>query len=202
MCRRGLFRRCFAEIGGEDLERNPHFRVFQNSSSRWRSNRPPRPWRTQAPRSGSDPRPSIFDQGRNTFFFSSRRPRFPKECRDGDQTVLAQRFCFVSIPLEIPAVVFQVLESAEGHAPLDASREGAVLVVREVHSGALRTRRSIWTNSGSPAAQSPPEARCRPGNRARGPPIAARSRPVATQNRHTAAMAFRGMLSNFAVCIS
>ena len=61
--------------------------------------------------------------------------RFPKECRDGDKTVLAQRVGFVAVLLEIPAVVFQRFESAEGHAPLDAPRQGAVLVVREVHAG-------------------------------------------------------------------
>ena len=33
---------------------------------------------------------------------------FPKECGDGDQTVLAQRVGFLAILLEMPAVVFQV----------------------------------------------------------------------------------------------
>ena len=108
---------------------------------------------------------------------------FPKECSDGDKTVLAQRVGFLAVLLEIPAVVFQLFESAEGHAPLDAPREGAVLVVREIHSGGaphqpeyLGQFRILRRLSRLREARSGPE------NRARWPPVAARFRPAAAQN--------------------
>ena len=133
----GFFDGRFADIGGENLERNPHFRVFQKfrqaDSNRIGlfargAPRHPDPYGI----SGN----SVLDQRREHLLFEFLEDlRFPKERRDGDETVLAQRGGFLAIVLEDPAVVFQGLESADGRAPLDASCQGAVPVVREVHSG-------------------------------------------------------------------
>ena len=133
----GLFDGRFADIGGENLERKAHFRVVQelHQADGDRISLLAR----GAPRHPDPDRilgPSILNQsGKHLLLQFLEDRRFPKECSDGDQTALAQRVCFLAILLEIPAVVFQRFEPAEGHAPLDASREGAVLVVREVHSG-------------------------------------------------------------------
>ena len=133
----GFFDRRFADIGGENLERKAHFRLLQEfhqadgdriSFLARGAPRHPDPDRILAP--------SILNQRGEHLLLQFLEDRwFPKECSDGDKKALAQRVCFVAVPLEIPAVVFQLFESAEGHAPLDAPLEGAVLVVREIHSG-------------------------------------------------------------------
>ncbi len=74
-------------------------------------------------------------RGKNPFpqFLEDRG--VPKERSDRDKEVLAQRICFPTVQFQIRDIVCQPSESAEGHAPPGAPPEGAVFVVREIHSG-------------------------------------------------------------------
>ena len=133
----GFFDGRLADIGGEDFERNPHDRGFQKFHQAHGDGigllaggapRHPDPDRLRGP--------SILYQGGEHLLLQFLEDRgFPEECRDGDETALAQCAGFLAIPFDLPAVVFQGFEPPEGHAPLDAPRQGAVLVVCEVHSG-------------------------------------------------------------------
>ena len=182
----GLFDGGFAEIGGENLDRkarpSPRPRI---PSGRWRWNRPLRPRRTRAPRSGWDPRapdsspapgtPALFSSSKTA---GSRKNAVTVMKQFSHNALASSRFCSRS-----PAVVFQRFESAESHAPLDASRQSAVLVVREVHAsgaphqpeylGQFRVLRRINGHPKIPAGLS---------RRAQWPPVAARFRPAAEHN--------------------
>ena len=181
-----LFDRGFADIGGENLERKCRFRLRPGiPSGRWRSNKPPRPWRTRAPRSELDPRGARFSTsaGNTLFFSSSKTAGSRKNAVTVIKTALAQRGCFLAILLEIPAVVFQRFESAEGHAALDAPRQGAVLVVREIHSGGDAHQPEYLGQFRIPGRLNRlPRLDRDTENLARWPPVAARSRPEAVQN--------------------
>src|ERR1035438_1459622 len=133
----GFGDRRFADIGSENLERNALSRLVQEFHQAdgdrisLRAGGAPR-----HPDPNGVPGSPIPDQSGEHARLQILEDRWlPKECSDGDQAVLAQCGGFLAILLEMPAVVFEVFESAEGHAPLDAPRQGAGLVVREVHSG-------------------------------------------------------------------
>ncbi len=133
----GFCDRRFADIGGENLERNALSRLVQefhqadgDRISLLTRCAPGHPDPDGVPGS-----PILDQSGKHAGLQILEERWLPKECSDGDQTVLAQCGGFLAILLEMPAVVFEVFESAEGHAPLDAPGQGAGLVVREVHPG-------------------------------------------------------------------
>src|SRR5438128_3330906 len=133
----GLFDGRFTDIGSENLERNAHLRVVQEfhqadgdriSFLARGASRHPDPDRILAP--------SILNQSGEHLVLQCLENRwFSKECSDGDEKVPAQRVCFIVVQLEIPTVLFHASESADRHAPPQASLEGAVLVLCEIHAG-------------------------------------------------------------------
>ncbi len=133
----GFHDRRFADIGRENLERKAQFRVVQEfhqadgdriSLLARGAPRHPNPDRIRGP-------PVLNQSGEHLLLQFLEDRGFAKKCSDSDEAVLAQRVGFLAVLLDLPAVVFQLFESAEHHAPLDAPRDGVVLVVREVHSG-------------------------------------------------------------------
>ncbi len=133
------FDRRFADIGREDFERKAHFCVGQKFHqadgdricflARGAPRHPDPDWIFGVP---------VPNQGWEHLalqFFEDAR--FPEKRSYGDQTALAQRGGLFAVQLELPDVGFHFFESAEGHAALDAPRECAVLVVREVHPGGV-----------------------------------------------------------------
>src|SRR5258707_4237701 len=133
----GFFDRDFADVGGENLEREAHFSLLQKlhqaDGDRISFLARGAPW-------NPDPdwilASSILHQRwEHLLRHFVEDGWFAEEFGDGDKEALAQRVGFLVVLLEIPAVVVQRFEPSEGHAPLDAPLEGAGLVVREVHSG-------------------------------------------------------------------
>ena len=183
----GLFDGGLADIGGENLEREssllPHPGI---PSGRWRWNKPLRPRRSRAPRSGSDPSGARFSTsaGNTVLLQFLEDRRFPKESGDGDKTALAQRGWLPRGSARDPGCSLpDCFETAEGHAALDAPRQRAVLVVREVHSRGVPHQAEDLGQVGIPGGSSASvRLDRRPELPARWPPVAGRFRPGAAQN--------------------
>ena len=134
-----LFDRRSADIGGENLDGKAHSPFAQefHQANGDRVRLLPSGAARHPDADGIFELPILNQRGEHDRLEFLEDRRFPKERCDGDQTALAQRVGFLAILFQIPAVIFQPFESAEGHAALDAPRQRAVLVVREVHSGGV-----------------------------------------------------------------
>ena len=181
----GFLDRRFADIGGEDLERKAQLRVVQKFHqadgdrisllARGASRHPNPDWILG---------PSVLHQSGEHPLLQFLEDRwFAEERGDGNQTVLAQRVYFLAVLIEMPAVIFQRSESAEGHAPLDAPRERAVLVMGEIHSGRVPHQPEYLGQFRIPRRLSR-LPRLGRGSEIRGrwQPVAARFRPAAGRN--------------------
>ena len=112
----GFCDRRFADIGGENLKWNARFCLVQefHQADGDRISLLARGAPRHPDPDGIAGR-SILDQGGEHLCLQFLEDRwFPKECSDGDQTVLAQRVGFLAILLQMPAVVFQVLRIRAG----------------------------------------------------------------------------------------